>query len=91
MLGEPIEFAKRGLRTAPMTKAPAVLCQWRLRNVEKRGGWEVLSWTMTEGDAAEWARNNKVELEKVSGSREDRQDHYGTSYESVTPAPGKFG
>lgn len=73
-----------------MAKAPAVLWRWRLRNVKKRGGWEVLSWAMTEADAAEWARNNKVELEKVAGSREERLDYYGTSYEqSVTPAQGK--
>ena len=56
-----------------MAKAPAVLWRWRLRNVEKRCGWEVLSWAMTEADAAEWARNNKVALEKVPGSREERQ------------------
>ncbi len=73
-----------------MAKAPAVLWRWRLRNVKKRGGWEVLSWAMTEADAAEWGRNNKVELEKISGSREERQDFSGASYEqSVTPVPGK--
>jgi hypothetical protein len=42
-------------------KAPAVLWRWRPRNVKKRGGWEVLSWAMTEAHAAEWARNSKVE------------------------------
>jgi hypothetical protein len=46
---------------------------------------------MTEADAAEWARNNKVELEKLSGSREERQDYDGTSDgQSVAPAEGKI-
>lgn len=63
---------------------------WRLRNVKKRGGWEVLNWSMTEADAAQWARNNKVELEKVEGSREERQDYYGDGHGQSTPrAPGK--
>jgi len=44
---------------------------------------------MTEADAAEWARNNKVELEKVRGSREEREDYSGTSDgQPVAPAPG---
>ena len=66
-----------------MAKEPAVLWRWRLRNMKKRGGWEVLSWAMTEADAAEWARNNKVELGMVPGSREERQDYYGTSHEQT--------
>ena len=73
-----------------MGKAPVVMWRWRLRNVKKRGGWEVLSLAMTEADAAEWGRNNKVELEQVPGSREERQDYYRDGYgERVPPARGK--
>ena len=56
---------------------PVLLWHWRLRNATKRGGWEVLHWAMTEADAAQWARHNGVELQKVEGSREERQDFSG--------------
>ena len=74
-----------------MAKPPVLLWHWRLRNAMKRGGWEVLHWVMTEADAAQWARHNGVELQKVEGSREERQDFSGSSYEqSVTPVLGKI-
>ena len=58
--------------------------------MKKRGGWEVLHWAMTEADAAQWARHNGVDLQKVEGSREERQDLYGDGDRQVLPAaPGK--
>ena len=42
------------------------------------------------GGCGSWAHHNGVELQKVEGSREERQDFSETSYEqSVTPVPGK--
>ena len=71
-----------------MVKAPVVMWRWRLRNAKKRGGWEVLGWAMTEADAAEWARNNQVELQKVPGSRDERTI-YGEAYGQGVPTdPG---
>jgi hypothetical protein len=75
-----------------MAKAPVIVWRWRLRNAKKRGGWEVLRWAMTEPDAAEWARKNRVELEKVPGSREERHDLYGSGgYGGVPTDPGMRG
>ena len=53
-------------------RPPIVLWRWRLRNAKAAGG-RTLRWAMTETDAAVWARTNKVEIEKVPGSREERQ------------------
>ena len=45
---------------------------------------------MTAADAATWAENNGCEIEKVEGSGETREDHYGRrGYGgSVSSAPG---
>ena len=63
---------------------------WRVRE-PRTGRWRVLRWKMTAAAAAAWAASQGViEIEKVEGSAETREDHYGRGYgQHVPPAPGK--
>ena len=73
--------------------APAVLLAGRLLGArpnplspydtsspwKKKGGWRELTWEMSEADAAEWARKNGYEIEKVPGSGKVYEDWDGRS------------
>ena len=47
--------------------------RWRIKD-KRSGRWRVLRWMMTEEDAADWARKEGVEIERVEGLREVRTD-----------------
>ena len=49
------------------------------------GRWRVLRWKMTEPDAAEHARVYGVEVEKVPGSEDVREDLRGQGALSIHP------
>ena len=53
------------------------LYSWR-RKDPRTGRWRKLTWRMTEASAAEHAKVYGVELEKVAGSEEVREDLRGT-------------
>jgi len=61
------------------------LYRWRVYDVTspwKKGGWRVLTWDMTEADAAQWAKANGFdEIEKVEGS-EKQYTYVGHGAES---------
>ena len=55
-------------------EAVTVVWKWELRDPTLRSGWRLLSWRMSETDAAAWAKTEGAELRKVEGSREERRD-----------------
>jgi hypothetical protein len=56
------------------TDEPSVVYRWEVREAKRRSGWRLLTWMMTEEDAAKWARTNETEVRRVEGSREERRD-----------------
>ena len=56
-----------------------VVYRWEVRDPKRRTGWRLLTWRMTEDDAAKWAWTNETEVRRVEGSREERRDVDGRS------------
>jgi hypothetical protein len=52
--------------------------------------WKELRWRMSEGNAAAWADKNGCEIEKVEGSGETREDHYGPRGYRGSVSPDRF-
>ena len=53
-----------------------ILWKWRARGKLDRK-WRVLSWRMTEEQAAAWSKSEGRDIEKIEGSAEERTDHRG--------------
>lgn len=45
--------------------------KWEVKDARRRSGWRLLTWRMTEEDAAAWAVKNG-EVRRVEGSSEER-------------------
>ena len=57
---------------------------WRRRVYDpQKKRWQELRWRMSEDQAAKWAAKEGVQIERIEGSREERQDIYGDG-----PGPG---
>lgn len=59
--------------------ASPLVFRWRVYDTsspwKKKSGWRVLTWEMSEADAAEWAKINGFDqIEKIPGSEKVYED-----------------
>ena len=55
------------------SKPPVVTYRWVAKEPHT-GRWKELTWSMTEEDAAEWARKEGTSIARINGSKEVRTD-----------------